>query len=366
MADEVIKTMARFKVKTKDCQLEVKAKLSFKEKMNERQLDFFSSKYIRGLLKVQDKSKNSISYYGPIGISLYERLKKNITKYDFFFIMEQIIDVTQKLNTNALIISNIVWDVHHVFINETTRELQFIYLPLENDKSEANIMGFIEQIIYSSKPIQEADTEYISRFVYFLKSLQTYDENKIEKFIASEDRSVVNTIKRHNVGQSGFMTDKPQHYYEHYGNKNEDEEATGLLSEYDEEATGLLNENDEEATGLLNEYDEEATGLLNENNVQVNYATMYRTLTNETFMINKPVFRIGKEKSYSDYFVANNNMVSRSHADIISRRGKYFIVDLNSKNRTFVNGVPIPAQQETEIHDGDSIRLANEEFEFRI
>lgn len=58
-------------------------------------------------------------------------------------------------------------------------------------------------------------------------------------------------------------------------------------------------------------------------------------------------------------------MVSRSHADIISRSGRYFIMDLNSKNRTFVNGMPIPAQQEVEIHNGDAIRLANEEFEFR-
>ncbi len=160
------------------------------------------------------------------------------------------------------------------------------------------------------------------------------------------------------------MTDKPQHYYEHYGRDNADEEATGLLA--DEEATGLLNATDED-TGLLNNYDEEATGLLNTQCEQIHYASMYRLLTNETFLINKPVFRIGKEKSYSDYFVANNNMVSRSHADIIARGGRYFIVDLNSKkNRTFVNGTPIPAQQETEIHDGDAIRLANEEFEFRI
>lgn len=364
MTYRVINVMARFKVKAKDCQLEVKARLLFKEKLNERQLDFFSGKYIRGLLKVQEKNKNCINYYGPIGISLYDRLKKPISKYDFFFIMEQIIDITQKLNMNSLIISNVVWDVHYVFINETTRELQFIYLPLEKDRSEVNIIQFMEQIIYGAKLREEADTEYVSRFVYYLKSLQKYDEEKIEKFIAGEDRSIVNTIKRHNVGQSGFMTDKPQHYYEHYGNKAQDEEATGLLSD-DEEATGLLND-DEEATGLLNGCDEEATGLLNEPANQIHYATMYRVLTNETFVINKPVFRIGKEKSYSDYFVANNNMVSRSHADVISRRGKYFIIDLNSKNRTFVNGIAIPPQQETEIHNGDSIRLANEEFEFRI
>ena len=117
------------------------------------------------------------------------------------------------------------------------------------------------------------------------------------------------------------MTDKPQHYYEHYGRDNADEEATGLLA--DEEATGLLNAADED-TELLNNYDEEATGLLNTQCEQIHYA------------------------------------------DIIARGGRYFIVDLNSKNRTFVNGTPIPAQQETEIHDGDAIRLANEEFEFRI
>ena len=344
--------MARYKVKGNDCQLKVKVKLSFKEEIDERQLDFFSSKYIRGLLKVQAKKKKCIEFYGPIGISLFDKLKKPISKYDFFFIMEQVIDITQKANLNSLILRNIVWDIHHVFINETTKELQFIYLPLTNDKKEADVLGFMEQIIYVSKTMEESDTEYISRYVYFLKSLTSYDAEKIEKYIFGEDRSVVNTIKRHNVGQSGFMTDKPQHYYEHYDRDNADEEATGLLADED--------------TGLLNNYDEEATGLLNTQCEQIHYASMYRLLTNETFLINKPVFRIGKEKSYSDYFVANNNMVSRSHADIIARGGRYFIVDLNSKNRTFVNETPIPAQQETEIHDGDAIRLANEEFEFRI
>ena len=75
--------MARYKVKGKDCQLKVKVKLSFKEEIDERQLDFFSSKYIRGLLKVQAKKKNCIEFYGPIGISLFDRLKKPISKYRY-------------------------------------------------------------------------------------------------------------------------------------------------------------------------------------------------------------------------------------------------------------------------------------------
>lgn len=76
--------MARYKVKGKGCQLKVKVKLSFREEIDERQLDFFSSKYIRGLLKVQARKKNCIEFYGPIGISLFDRLKKPISKYDFF------------------------------------------------------------------------------------------------------------------------------------------------------------------------------------------------------------------------------------------------------------------------------------------
>lgn len=68
--------MAKYKVKTRDCQLIVGVRLSLKEKINVTQLDFFSNRYIRGLLKVKMIKKSHIEYYGPIGISLYERLKK--------------------------------------------------------------------------------------------------------------------------------------------------------------------------------------------------------------------------------------------------------------------------------------------------
>lgn len=46
---------------------------------------------------------------------------------------------------------------------------------------------------------------------------------------------------------------------------------------------------------------------------------LIRVKTNEKIIINKPVFRIGKEKSYVDYFVSDNTAVSRSHANIVTR-----------------------------------------------
>lgn len=74
--------------------------------------------------------------------------------------------------------------------------------------------------------------------------MERFDPERIEHFILKEDRSVVNTIKRNNVGQSGYITDKRADYYDHYENNavrnnQVDEEATDLLRESNEEATSL-------------------------------------------------------------------------------------------------------------------------------
>lgn len=89
-----------------------------------------------------------------------------------------------------------------------------------------------------------------------------------------------------------------------------------------------------------------------------------RIKTGEIIAINKPVFRIGKEKSYVDYFVSDNTAISRSHADIITENGSYYIEDTNSTNHTYVNGAMLTGNQRVRLANEDSIRLANEEFKF--
>lgn len=363
--------MIRYKEKTKDCQLSVKVRLSFGSAVNSQELTLFAQKNISGFLKPRQIKSGVIEYSGPVAVSLFERLAKPVSRYDFFFLIEQIVDATQKLQKNAFSWNKVVWDLHHAYVNETTREVRLLYLPLADTTGAGNVTEFIERMIYSAKPADERDNDFVSRFVYFFKSLPHYDPAKIEDFIAREDRSIVNTIKRHTTGGSGFMTDKPKDYYDHYDRKNrdaQDEEATGLLQ--DEEATGLLADEGEEATGLLD--DGEATGLLRDGDEETglltaertHYPTLYRVLTDECIQVNKPVFRLGKERSYVDYFVTNNNAVSRGHADIITRGDRCFVRDLNSKNRTYINGQAIPPQCECEILDGSRLTLGNEEFIF--
>lgn len=396
----------KFKAKAKDCQLLVKAKASMGETIDEKELDRFSRVYLRGFLKPKLVKKNLVEYTGPVGISLYERLKKPTTKRDFLFMLEQIVVAVQKLQANNMGLNNLVMNLQYVYTNEVTKEIQFIYIPTAKGLQNLNLIEFIEAVAYSVKPADEKDNEFVSRFIYFFKAMKPFDINKVEAFVAKEDRSVVNTIKKQNAGQSGFMTNKPQHYYDHYDEKKkteDDDDPTGLLTETDDDdptgllvedddptgllveggdddATGLLGD-DDEATGLLNNVDDdddatglltstgdedEATGLLVENNANVRFPTLFRVLTEETISINKPVFRLGKERSYVDYFVTNNIAVSRSHADIITRGNKYFVKDLNSKNRTYINDQELPIHMEVEIHDGDRLKLGNEEFVFNV
>ena len=364
----------KFKAKAKDCQLIIKVKTSFGEIIDEKELDRFSRVFLRGFLKPRLIKKKQIEYTGPIGVSLYERLKEPITKREFLFIIEQVVVAVHKLHANNMAINNFIMDIHNVYFNESTKEVQFLYVPTTTGQQNTNLIQFIETIVYSTKPAGDKDMEFVSRFLYSFRTIKPFDILKVEQLVLKEDRSVVNTIRRQNAGQSGFMTDKPQHYYEYQEGKKDkadNDDPTGLLGE--NEATGILNE--DEATGLLDDFDEatgllsdedEATGLLCENNANIHYPSLFRVLSNEVISVNKPVFRLGKERSYVDYFVTNNIAVSRSHADIITRGNRYFVKDLNSKNHTYINGQELPVHTEVEIHDGDNLKLGNEEFIFSV
>lgn len=485
----------KISAKAKEYRLLVKVKTSARETIDAKELDRFARVFLRCFLKPKLEKKNLVEYTGPIGISLEQRLKKEVTKRDFLFIIEHIVVALQKLRSNNFPIYNFNTDPQYIFINETTKELQFLYIPLAQPQQGTDILQLFNFIIYQARPAAEKDMDYISRFTYFFNSVKPFDVDKIEQFVYQEDRSVVNTIKKYNAGQSGFMTSDHGHYHDHIekqkqaadaeatnllavtqqnngapaqgnsyraGNTYEtgnaygvsgSEDATGILFENSsyrqqqninvqpvfnntevciannaEEATGLLTEvhgfgnergpayapessdfpqsnmfNNEEATGLLNEpmaiysqqpitdayqqqvttpafygqssgFDDEATSLLIDNNALPNhtaptpggnYPELVRVLTQEKVTVNKPVFRIGKERSYVDYFVSNNGAVSRSHADIITRGASYFVMDLNSKNKTYINNQPLTPHVEAPIKNGDSLRLGNEEFLFQ-
>ena len=91
-----------------------------------------------------------------------------------------------------------------------------------------------------------------------------------------------------------------------------------------------------------------------------------KTQQNQVFDVESLPFTIGKLEGYADA-VINVPAISRLHARIYAgdSNGTYQIEDLNSTNGTFVNEQQILPYTKVPLHEGDVIRLADEEFEFR-
>ncbi len=89
---------------------------------------------------------------------------------------------------------------------------------------------------------------------------------------------------------------------------------------------------------------------------------LFRLREGEKIEITKPLFRIGKEKKSCDYAVTENPAISRNHLDIISRDGKYYVIDLGTTNGTYIDGNMLPPQCEVEVIPNVRITLADEDF----
>ncbi len=95
-------------------------------------------------------------------------------------------------------------------------------------------------------------------------------------------------------------------------------------------------------------------------------AVLIRLKTNQIYRLEKPVSLIGREMEGVDVDLAGNARIGHRHASLILRGTGYYIKDLESKNHTYVNGLISQTGEETPLSDGDRIRFADEEFEFRV
>lgn len=128
----------------------------------------------------------------------------------------------------------------------------------------------------------------------------------------------------------------------------------------------LVASNNYGGTTVLNDYSQGTTVLSEHGANQQTTPYLTRVKNNEKTMITTHYFRIGKERSQVEYFIGDNTNISRNHADIIMQDGDYFIKDIGSTNGTFINNSRIIPHTLTKLNNGDKIRLANEEFEFRL
>lgn len=325
--------MSKLKVSIKKSTVTAMMKAGRKERINETELSQLARIKPCGIMHVTKTKKDSVIYTCPANINLTDRLKKAVSKYDFFFMIEQIVIMVQDVYNNGLNVNSVRFNMDDVYINEMTKEMYFIYFPIVGGQESADIVGFIENIIYTMTPVINEDTNYISRFMYYVRSFHGFNGNAIEKYISREERAVVNVLKNTAVTmQQQIMQQVMQ---------------------------GSM-----DGTTVLSDDGISVQQIQQMQPVNYHFASLTRQVTGEKIELGKPSFVLGKNPEKSDYAVADNTNISRVHAVITTRNGRYYVMDQNSTNGTFINGRIIKAGQETEILPGDCLMLANEEFIF--
>lgn len=335
--------MSKLKVSIKKSTVTAIMKAGRKERINETELSQLARIKPCGIMHVTKTKKDSVIYTCPANINLTDRLKKAISKYDFFFMIEQIVIMVEDVYNNGLNVNSVRFNMDDVYINEMTKEMYFIYFPIVRGQESADIVGFIENIIYTMTPVINEDTNYISRFMYYVRSFHGFNGNAIEKYISREERAVVNVLKNKAViMQQQIM-----------------QQQTMQQQIMQQVMQGSM-----DGTTVLSDDGISVQQIQQMQPVNYHFASLTRQVTGEKIELGKPSFVLGKNPEKSDYAVADNTNISRVHAVITMRNGRYYVMDQNSTNGTFINGRIIKAGQETEILPGDCLMLANEEFIF--
>ena len=329
--------MSKLKVSIKKSTVTAMMKAGRKERINETELSQLARIKPCGIMHVTKTKKDSVIYTCPANINLTDRLKKAISKYDFFFMIEQIVIMVEDVYNNGLNVNSVRFNMDDVYINEMTKEMYFIYFPIVGGQESADIVGFIENIIYTMTPVINEDTNYISRFMYYVRSFHGFNGNAIEKYISREERAVVNVLKNKAVTMQQTMQQQIMQ-----------QAMQGSM----------------DGTTVLSDDGISVQQIQQMQPVNYHFASLTRQVTGEKIELGKPSFVLGKNPEKSDYAVADNTNISRVHAVITTRNGRYYVMDQNSTNGTFINGRIIKAGQETEILPGDCLMLANEGFIF--
>lgn len=329
--------MSKLKVNIKKSTVTAMMKAGRKERINETELSQLARIKPCGIMHVTKTKKDSVIYTCPANINLTDRLKKAVSKYDFFFMMEQIVIMVQDVYNNGLNVNSVRFNMDDVYINEMTKEMYFIYFPIVGGQESADIVGFIENIIYTMTPVINEDTNYISRFMYYVRSFHGFNGNAIEKYISREERAVVNVLKN---------------------------KAVTMQQTMQQQIMQQVMQGSMDGTTVLSDDGISVQQIQQMQPVNYHFASLTRQVTGEKIELGKPSFVLGKNPEKSDYAVADNTNISRVHAVITTRNGRYYVMDQNSTNGTFINGRIIKAGQETEILPGDCLMLANEEFIF--
>lgn len=141
-----------------------------------------------------------------------------------------------------------------------------------------------------------------------------------------------------------------------------DMDATSVFRHPHRPSDGPVASQTEDDSLLPPEAFDEAVGALGgEENPR---AVLMRMRTGDSFRFEVPCI-VGRGSGVGCR-VEGNDAISREHAEVWRDEGGYLMRNLSATNPTFVDGSRVASGKSARLKDGSTVRLANEDFVFRI
>ena len=142
--------MAKYRVSTKNFSVEVKSRLSFRDQMNERELNYILQNQIPGLFVTSYVGKKRLIYEAPQAESIKKYLKKHrlLKENSFWKIASQIVHIAIETESRGLRASRLLIDKDLMCIRENTMDMFFIYQPAAGPDRADGVFVFLLDLVY--------------------------------------------------------------------------------------------------------------------------------------------------------------------------------------------------------------------------
>lgn len=352
-------------------------------------------------------------------VTLSQQTTNPLTKDQLHSYFSNIIETLIESERLGLNVNNFVFDENYIFIDNFSNRLILLYMPIKNNIFEkVSIREYFTSFLHSHSYDENDDLAFFVRLHNYLATSEEINlyalQQKLNELLLNKPTSPQSFRK------FPIQDEEPKtpNYYSPSSEIKASEENGVITSEYSSkkvdkktkqkleieeevqykritrtelgEGNPLLSggtsinikpnvgspisfdtdePDEEEGTTVLTAYkepeEEEGTTALGVGARFQQQQPFLLTSTQEKIVLSKRVFKIGRDPGITDY-TSNNKVIGRVHAELITENGEYFIVDQESRNGSYVNGVKLVPKNKVKIKHEDKIKLANEEFVFRL
>lgn len=122
--------------------------------------------------------------YNLTGLTvLKEYLKSPFNKETFAFMIRDILEKYEKLQENVFNQQNVLLDLEHVFVNPATREICYIYVPIQFYQNQVNMKGFFLDLVQACTFVASEDNSYVAQYIQVLNSNMNFSFFEFKGFV---------------------------------------------------------------------------------------------------------------------------------------------------------------------------------------